>query len=267
MKRYNPFYYFLFMGVIMGAFASMAQNSYGMTLMGIACLGFSFSFLHELIFAVRTYPTHLPYGRPFLSVELGLLALTALLFFLRSFLIEIPFGKEAVLLSLGLLIIVNLVYAGLFVARTWRNNRLLTMGVVCYYAALVSFLATFVTGVVEPDAAKVLGPFGFIFILAFGAIAVIFKKRVYLGETISVLNFIRNLGNKSGVLILAMLLMFVFFGFSQAGIFPPLYSGAMPSGYLELIRNAESGQEKTTGKKRYEQFEEQYSKFVRRHRK
>jgi hypothetical protein len=45
---------------------------------------------------------------------------------------------------------------------------------------------------------------------------------------------------------------------------PSLYSGEMPSGYMELIRKAESGEEKGIGKKKYEQFAEEYNKFVDR---
>ena len=267
MKRYNTIYYFLFMAVIMGAFASMAQNSYGMKLMGCACLGFSITFLHELIFSVPSYPDMTRQRKRWLALELAALSLMALLFFFRSFLIEIMFGKEAVLLSLFALGVVSIFNSFVYINRTWRANKLLSFGIVSYYGALIFFIITFVAGVVRPAAAKMLGPVGFIFLLGFVLTGLVFRSKVFEGEKISLLHFVRTMKNKSGITMIGFILIFLYFGLSQAAIFPPLYSGKMPSGYLELIRRAESGEEKTNGKKRYEQFEEQYSKLVRRHRK
>ena len=49
MKKYNPFFYLLFIMLIMGAFASMAQNEYGLKIMGAAGALFGLVFLLEFI--------------------------------------------------------------------------------------------------------------------------------------------------------------------------------------------------------------------------
>ena len=54
MKKYNTLYYFLFVVLILGAFASMAQYSYGLIICGIACLGFTGAFLVEAFREVTT---------------------------------------------------------------------------------------------------------------------------------------------------------------------------------------------------------------------
>ena len=53
MKKYNTYYYLLFVLLIMGAFASMAQNSYGLKVMGGVAFAFSFLFLTQLVFIIK----------------------------------------------------------------------------------------------------------------------------------------------------------------------------------------------------------------------
>ena len=85
MKRYNVVYYVLFLAVTMGAFASMAQNSYGMKLMGLVCLGFCLTFLYELFFSVPKLQDLSLKSKRWFSLELVALNFLALLFFFRSF--------------------------------------------------------------------------------------------------------------------------------------------------------------------------------------
>ncbi|HSF44363.1 MAG TPA: hypothetical protein VLA58_00080, partial [Chitinophagaceae bacterium] len=49
MKTYNTIYFLLFVLLIMGAFASMAQNSYGLKLLGVVGMLFGLLFLYQLI--------------------------------------------------------------------------------------------------------------------------------------------------------------------------------------------------------------------------
>src|SRR5260370_1036635 len=131
MKRYNVVYYILFLAVVMGAFASMAQNSYGMKLIGLVCLGFCFTFLYEVFF---------------------------------------------------------------------------------------------LAGVIRPEIAKLIGPAGFVFLFGFIVILFLFRNRIFEGEKLSLLTYIRRMKNKSGLLLIGFTLMFLFFGLNQADILPPLYS-------------------------------------------
>ena len=49
MKKNNPIYFLLFILLVMGAFASMAQNSYGLKLMGGVAFVFGLVFIVEFI--------------------------------------------------------------------------------------------------------------------------------------------------------------------------------------------------------------------------
>ncbi|MBA2746636.1 MAG: hypothetical protein H0U44_10455, partial [Flavisolibacter sp.] len=54
MKKFNTIYYLLFILLVMGAFASMAQNSYGLKIMGGVAFVFALVFLLEFISVLRT---------------------------------------------------------------------------------------------------------------------------------------------------------------------------------------------------------------------
>ena len=264
MKRYNVVYYVLFLAVTMGAFASMAQNSYGMKLMGLVCLGFCLTFLYELFFSVPKLQDLSLKSKRWFSLELVALNFLALLFFFRSFLIEIPGGREWILFTLVALFGITLFNAWVHVWRSRVIHKMLSLGVLFYYGALLFFIITFFAGVVRQEIAKILGPIGFIFLFGFFMTVLIFRNRIFEGEEMSILQYVRMMKNKSGILLIGFGLMFLFFGLNQAGILPSLYSGEKPSGYLNLIRQAESGEEKIQGKKRYELFDEQYQKFIRK---
>jgi hypothetical protein len=49
MKRYNLLYYLLMVLLILGAFAAMAQNSYGQNILGLVAIAFGLTFLIRFI--------------------------------------------------------------------------------------------------------------------------------------------------------------------------------------------------------------------------
>ncbi len=54
MKKFNTIYYLLFILLVMGAFAAMAQNNYGLNIMGGVAFVFALVFLVEFISVLRT---------------------------------------------------------------------------------------------------------------------------------------------------------------------------------------------------------------------
>ena len=53
MKKLNAIYFFLFILLVMGAFAAMAQNSYGLKIMGGVAFVFGLLFIVEFIVALQ----------------------------------------------------------------------------------------------------------------------------------------------------------------------------------------------------------------------
>ncbi|MGL6266398.1 MAG: hypothetical protein ACRC2O_00670, partial [Chitinophagaceae bacterium] len=100
MKSYNTIYYLLFVLLIMGSFASMAQNSYGLALLGVVSLSFGLLFLYQFFKSL-----HQPDRRGYLlQIELLALFVISILFALRIFHFYFPFSE--VLLALSGLVLV-----------------------------------------------------------------------------------------------------------------------------------------------------------------
>ena len=101
MKKHNPIYYLLFILLIMGAFASMAQNSYGLKIMGGVAFAFGLVFIIEFVSVLRKEEK----ADVFTLVEMACLFLLSIIFGLRIFYIRFPyieliFGMAAILLAL-----------------------------------------------------------------------------------------------------------------------------------------------------------------------
>ena len=110
MKKYNALYYLLFILLVMGAFASMAQNNYGLKIMGGVAFVFGLVFLAEfitvlgkkdnkkiealvetaclfllaVIFGCRVFYIHFPY----IEVLFGVTGILLLLFYLRKMILR-----------------------------------------------------------------------------------------------------------------------------------------------------------------------------------
>ncbi len=53
MKSYNTLYYLLTVLLIMGAFASMAQNSYGMQIISVVCIAFGLTIFNPVYPSIK----------------------------------------------------------------------------------------------------------------------------------------------------------------------------------------------------------------------
>ena len=101
MRKYSTVYFLLFALFLLGAFASMAQYSYGMKICGIASLAFTIAFLVELWSIQSREKKRIRH-----SLELASLALLSLVFTFRNFSIEWPIFN--VLQTVGLTIMLVL---------------------------------------------------------------------------------------------------------------------------------------------------------------
>jgi uncharacterized membrane protein len=60
MSKYNTTYYLLILLLVTGAFASMAQNGYGIQMMGIVAAAFGFVFLIQFVQVLMKKGTNEP---------------------------------------------------------------------------------------------------------------------------------------------------------------------------------------------------------------
>src|SRR5687768_7108492 len=99
MKRYSIIYYLLFMLMIMGAFASMAQNEYGTVILGLATASFSLLFLIQVIYGLLTKKIR-SISEVLELISLFMLAgiLALRVFYIRFQFVEFIFGAFGMLL-------------------------------------------------------------------------------------------------------------------------------------------------------------------------
>src|SRR5271170_4444005 len=99
MKSYNTLYYLLSVLLITGAFASMAQNSYGLTILGGVSIAFGLLFLVQGVRNLRKKQS--TYKRA--NLELFALFLLSFLFSLRILYIHFPYVEWVFAFAGGLL--------------------------------------------------------------------------------------------------------------------------------------------------------------------
>lgn len=264
MKRYYTLYYLLFMIMITGAFASVAQNNYGMKLIGIACLGFAFLFLFEAAFDYKRR-SELKKSEKFLSiVELVLLGSIALLLFFRSFFITLE-NASALLTSL-LILLSSLYFLYLFgyLQKWWQKSKPLATGLLFYFLVLILCL---VAVVIIPGAGYnnfILESLILICLLVFVVWIVVHNRLMIDGENTSIIAQIWRMRNKSAILFFACLMVGLFFVLHRSHIIPGLYTSEKPAGYLQLARDKED-KTKNSDEHSNEIFDQRYSEFVKKY--
>ncbi|HTE32043.1 MAG TPA: hypothetical protein VK666_16795 [Chryseolinea sp.] len=261
MRRNVILYYVLMLLLVMGAFASMALNAYGITLMSYVMLGFCLLFGYELAVLLPRRESMESIKKPWMGVELAALALICLVYFLKALTIQIPQESNIVFLLSFLLMAVNIY----FFYRAWTLAKHSPMGLklalVLYFLAL--FMAWLAVGFFTFENTAGI-PFTVLAILAIAGFAImVWKKKVIVnGEETNGLKLVGKLENKSTLQLVLLMLVVIYYSLSSLNILSPLYFGSLPNGYYKVVqmKNNKSGStEKGTDPTA---FEEAYKAFI-----
>jgi hypothetical protein len=261
MKTYNTIYFLLFMLLIMGAFASMAQNSYGLKLLGSVGVAFGVLFLYQLIrYQVRP-------GKKDRMLQLELLSLTVLssIFALRVFNIHTQFTDI-------LFVLAGIVLAGVYFVKMAasysalkKGNHMLALLIATFYLSVIMFIMFIITGMFSPMISTIAGIIGFLLLIVFLVTAIVKGGFLIEGENISAFKWIIGAKDRSGLLISLFSVAALYFALNSASILPPLYVDDLPQAYYKLVKEANSDKEtKATGVIIHDQFKQEYDKFVGR---
>ncbi len=259
MKKYNSIYYLLFILLVMGTFASMAQNSYGLKIMGGVAFVFGLLFFMEFFIAIRRKEKE----DLFTILEPVCLFVLSLVFGLRVFYIhfnfvEILFGAAAVLLAI--------IYLRKMIIRYRqfeKKNKVLSVLVIVFHLSVVLFLASLALVPFFPMVAESTGIGSFALLLVFIIAGFLKKNLLVEGESVSAFTMVRQYKGHP-VIIITMIIMFSFYiGFNKIGLLPGIYSDEYPRAYFKLVDDATTGKEKAVeGKYKHEEFMEQYEEFL-----
>lgn len=254
MKKYTASYYFLFILLITGAFGSTAQHAYGLQICGLACLGFAATFLHEL---VKGSPDTSKAPRWLRSVDLVSMSAIALIFALKNF--SVDFTISNILISILLVVLVFTFSYRLVKEIPWSDDRRSRAVIVLYYTVLMVLLASMLASQVLPSVENIIAMAGIGLSLVFLATAVFFRERGSAGDDfITPFAYVRQLGDKSAILLATGVLLGVLGIVVSARIFPPLYRGTLPDGYQRLIEEGSTN----SGSVKALELKERYERFV-----
>jgi hypothetical protein len=260
MKKYNPIYYLLFILLVMGTFASMAQNSYGLKIMGGVALAFGLLFLLEFINALGKKETKDGYA----LAELAAMIVFSAIFGCRVFNIHFPF-IEWLFAAAGAWLVFFYIRK-LFIRYhrlIFRNKRLAWMGVL-FHLSIILFLVSLILIPFASQKAEWVGMAAFSLLLVFIIGAFVKRDDLVDGNNVTTMQMITGYRDHSIVLASLFLLFSLFAAFNKAGLVPGIYSDEYPRAYFELVDKASSRKEKPVdGKYKYQEFMDQYQQFLK----
>jgi hypothetical protein len=261
MKSYNTIYYLLFVLLIMGAFASMAQNSYGLTLLGAVALSFGLLFLYQFF---QTF-NDAEGNDIFLKAELLSLFVISILFSLRMFHVYVPFS-ELLFAIAGLVLI--FVYVKKMLQRYGilqaKNKKLAKLSLV-YHLSLILFIISLIAAPFLPQLYAYFGVVGFVLLVGFLIMGLLVPNYILDGSEISGFKLVARLKDRSMILLSLFFIIALYMGLTRIGVLPSMYSDEYPQAYFKLVNKAETGKEKpVNGKYRHQEFKEKYDDFLER---
>lgn len=259
MKKYNTYYYLLFVLLVLGAFASMAQNNYGLKIMGIVAFIFGVLFLTQLVYVVKN-KAKIDYTS--IGELIGLFTISIILglrvYYIHFELVELVFG-----LAGGLLIMVYGAKAFQLFKGVKSKNPVLAYLVLCFYSSLIFYVLSMTIIPFLPIFSEVFGIIAFVLLILFGVISFRNKQMNYGADKVTSISFIA--GNKDrAILLMSLFILFTaYMGLSKIEILPKMYSDEFPQAYFELVNKAEMGDiEEIDGKAKHEKFKEEFEKFL-----
>ncbi len=264
MKNYTTLYYLLFVLLILGAFASMAQNSYGMVLLGSVAGLFSILFFYQLFESLNIK------GKKNILIvaEFLCLGIMALLITLRIFNIYLP--PAEILFTLAGLALAIIYMSKIFsTQRALKNKGIsMTLPVMAYYASLGFFFLSLIAFTMLPLPSFIMGVTAFMLLVLFLIITVVKKETIIEGESFSLVKVIKGMKDQSIILLSLFFIFTLYIGLSNASILPKLYTDQFPQAYYGLLRDADTRKElPVNGMYRHDAFKKNYVAFVNKHAK
>ena len=260
MKKYNPIYFLLFFMLVLGAFASMAQNSYGLKIIGGVAFAFALVFIVEFIMVIRNN------DRKDVSTiaEPLCLFILAFIFGLRVFYIQFSYIEWLYAAAVVLLV---LIYGQKMIHRYRQfqaNNSLLAMLVLIIHLSIILFLISLLMIPFAPKVSVVTGVAALVLLLIF--IVARFYKKKYLvdGENKSSFSIVKSFQDHSIVIVSMLLLFSLYTGLNGMSLLPGIYSDEYPRAYYDLVnKTSSSRKEPVNGKYKYQEFMEKYEEFLK----
>ena len=260
MKRLNSIFFILFLLLITGGFAAIAQNTYGLQLVGWSIAGFSF---FSLLGGLSAY-TNSRYPK-LLSFEYFTLAVLFAIAAMRIFLIRFPY-VELIFSATGIVLV--LIYLK-HIADNFRvlksQNKKLFLTISLLYASIVLYSMALVINPFSNFVSEIAGFLGLITLLLALVFKVSIKSIIVKDKEVGLTKYLSLLPNRSYLLLSLFLLFTIYTAASLFDFIPEIQSSTMPKGYYELVKEAENGKDiEVNGRYRYQEYRERMENFNRK---
>jgi len=261
MKAYNTLYYLLFVALITGALAAIAQNSYGIKILGGVSIAFAVLFLIQFVSSITQRLKKNIYS----SIELGCLFILSVIFALRVFYISFYYAELIFMLASWLLIAMYFKKMIESIRNIQSKNIFLSFLICLFYLAIIFYFLSLSSINFKQQLSQTAGIIAFALLLAFAVCSLIKPDGLLDGQRTSAFKMLAE-KKDNAILILSLFLLFTLYkGFTMTSMLPKIYSDEYPKQYFELVNKAESGQElPVQGKYKYQEFKQGYENFVRR---
>jgi hypothetical protein len=257
MKTYNTIYFLVFVLLIMGAFASMAQNSYGLKLLGVVSVFFGLLFIYQL------------FGQAGRKDRLTQLELSSLIGLSFIFALRV-FNIHSQLTDL-LFVAAGVILAGVYVVKMVASyavlkkaNPVLALLITIFYLSIIMFIFFIITGMYSPMISRLAGIIGFVLLTIFLVTAIAKGQFLVDGVNQTAFTWIIGAKDSSGLLISLFSVAALYFALNSVGVLPPLYVDDLPQAYYKLVKDANSDNATATGgAPRHDLYKKEYDKFVK----
>jgi hypothetical protein len=264
MKSYNTLYYLLVVLLIMGAFASMAQNRYGLQILSVVSIAFALTFLIQLISALGGKNRKKEES----PIEFLSLFILAVLFALRSFQIYSHINDWIFAVAAFVLALVYLQRMILHYAAFIHKNRNLAVLLLAGYLSIVLFCVATLTASFSLGLAKIAGGISLIVVLILAAFFLSRPGYIVEGESTTLFKTIAGFKDRFFLLLSLFIIFSLYTALTSTGTIPKLYFDDYPQAYYQLVNDAETGREKAVdGTFKYQRFKTEYDGFLNSVRK
>ncbi len=254
MKKNIVVYYLLMLLLVMGAFASMALNSYGVALMSYAAAGFGIALLYELILLLPRRAALAALEGSMMGLELFSLSVLCFLYAASGLMISVPLSDKVTYFFLVMLAGINIF--NLFQTRKQINEGPFgfRMSLLLYFIALILLVAA---AVFRGNLAMYMSLAAFSCLVGFLVLG--WRAVIIEGEETSAVQKVQRFRNKSGLQLVGFGLIIAYYSLNTLHMLPPLYFGSMPNGYAKVV--TQQGKDSKLPDPKV--FEEAYKRFIK----
>ncbi len=262
MRKFITFYYLLFVLLIMGTFASMAQNDYGNVILGVVAFSFSILFGIQFITSFSS-DKNLNYLN---RIELLCLTLLAIILGLRVFYIHFQWVEA--IYGLAGLALIGVQFRKVLIQwkSYWNQNKILALLVVAFRVSIILYLFSMTIVPFVPRLTEPTGELAFALLIIFLLGTYLKRDLIVAGEKVSPFKMINQLKDHSLVLMTLFILFTAYMGLTRIGATPAMYSDELPQAYFELIKQDERESKLREEVSKTEEFKEMYDQFVEKHK-